>query len=326
MPPGGPSPHAEPARRRAGGRTSSTGSTTRATGSSSSPTSTPPDFRVVTAPCDTPASARGSTWWPTRPAAGSPGRRLSSGAWSSTSGTTASKRSTSSFARRQRAHRPPSTSPSTPSARHEPEYHTPTLRFEYESLVTPPLGLRGGRRPGERQLLKQMRCSPASTPPTTSRRGVGEGPRRHAGPGGRRVARTRRSTAPPAVALRLRRLRVLAPAVVLDRPAVAARPGRRLGPRPPPWGGELGRRGTSTASSSQAQHLHRLHRLRRAPRGRGYRSPDRVTSAAAAPAACWSAPASPCGPTCSRGVVAEVPFVDVVTTMRDPSLPLTVGE
>ena len=31
-------------------------------------------------------------------------------------------------------------------------------------------------------------------------------------------------------------------------------------------------------------------------------------------------------PECFAGIVAEVPFVDVVTTMSDPSLPLTIPE
>ena len=78
-------------------------------------------------------------------------------------------------------------------------------------------------------------------------------------------------------------------------------------------------------AAGQAQHVHRLHRRRRAPRGRGYGSPDRVAIAVAVPADCWSAPALE-RPDLYAGVVAEVPFVDVVTTMRDPSIPLTVGE
>ncbi len=49
-------------------------------------------------------------------------------------------------------------------------------------------------------------------------------------------------------------------------------------------------------------------------------------SAAAAPAGCWSARASRCDPSCSPRVVAEVPFVDVVTTMYDETLPLTITE
>ena len=45
-----------------------------------------------------------------------------------------------------------------------------------------------------------------------------------------------------------------------------------------------------------------------------------------APAVCSSARASRCGPDRYAAAVAEVPFVDVVTTMSDPSLPLTVTE
>ena len=43
--------------------------------------------------------------------------------------------------------------------------------------------------------------------------------------------------------------------------------------------------------------------------------------AAAAPAACSWARSRTCAPTCSRAIVAEVPFVDVVTTMLDPVAP-----
>jgi oligopeptidase B len=49
-------------------------------------------------------------------------------------------------------------------------------------------------------------------------------------------------------------------------------------------------------------------------------------SAAGAPGGCSSAPASRWSPQRFRSAVAEVPFVDVTTTMSDPTLPLTVTE
>ena len=68
--------------------------------------------------------------------------------------------------------------------------------------------------------------------------------------------------------LRLRRLRVLAGAMVQRRPPVAARPRRRLRPRPPAWR----RRARAVVvprrqAAQQAGHVHRHDRGERSPRG-----------------------------------------------------------
>ena len=93
-------------------------------------------------------------------------------------------------------------------------------------------------------------------------------------------------------------------------------------------GGELGRswyeagklehkQNTFTDFIAAAEHLiasglHEPRPARRAGRERGRAADGRRRR--------------PSDPTCSARVVAEVPFVDVVTTMMDPSLPLTVTE
>ena len=152
--------------------------------------------------------------------------------------------------------------------------HHPPVRVRVAGDAA--LGLRGGR--GLRRAAAAeagagaRRLRPRRLPVGPR---MGDGPGRHVGPGGRGVApRHAARRHGRAVALRLRRLRVLPPAVVLDRPVVAARPGRRLGARP-----SARRRGARPGlvpgrqAAGQAQHLHRLHRLCRAPGGRGLRLP-----------------------------------------------------
>ena len=103
--------------------------------------------------------------------------------------------------------------------------------------------------------------------------GVGHRPRRRPRPGRRGVAARhapRRHGA--ALAVRLRRLRVLPPAVVLDRPAVLPRPGRGVGAGPPArWRRARPGLVPGRQAAEQAEHLHRLHRLRRPPGGAGLR-------------------------------------------------------
>ena len=95
----------------------------------------------------------------------------------------------------------------------------------------------------------------------------------------------------------------------------------------PRGGGELGRawyldgkllakRNTFTDFIACAEHLV----------AQGYGAPDRVTIRGGSAGGLLVGACLTQRPDLYAGVVAAVPFVDVVTTMRDPSIPLTIGE
>ncbi len=101
-----------------------------------------------------------------------------------------------------------------------------------------------------------------------------------------------------------------------------------MGARPPPRRGRARPvAGTSTASCcdkrntftdfiASAEHLV----------AQGYGAPDRVTARGGSAGGLLVGACVTLRPDLFAGVVAAVPFVDVVTTMRDPSIPLTVTE
>ena len=153
--------------------------------------------------------------------------------------------------------------------------------------------------------------------------------RRHQGPDLDRLSQGIREGRQPSPApLRLRILRREHGRVVPLRAAQPARPRLRLRHRPHPrrpgdWAGP----GTRTASSSSkkntftdfiacAEHLVREK----------YTRPDRLFAQGGSAGGLLMGAVINIRPDLFKGVVAAVPFVDVVTTMLDPSIPLTTFE
>ena len=128
--------------------------------------------------------------------------------------------------------------------------------------------------------------------------------------------------------LRLRLVRGLDAAVVLRGAPVVARPRRHVGARPPTrWWRARARLVPRRQAARQAQHVHRHARRLRPPRRRSA-SPT-ATALAIRGGSAGGLLVGACvtiAPEQFKAAVAEVPFVDVVTTMSDPSLPLTVTE
>ena len=157
-----------------------------------------------------------------------------------------------------------------------PEYTTSALRFSYESLNEPPSIYEEDVVTGERRLLKRTPVLGDFDPAQyQSARGMGHRAGRRAGTGRRRLAPEHTSRRNGRrLALRVRGVRVLPPAVVLDRPALVPRPWRCLGTRPP---ARRRRAGTGLVPGreavGQAQHVHGLHRLRGTPGPGGLRRP-----------------------------------------------------
>ena len=136
----------------------------------------------------------------------------------------------------------------------------------------------------------------------------------------------RRHRAAAADRLRLVRLivrpGVLLPAAVAARSRLRRR--HRAHPRRPGDGPRLVR---ERQAAQQEEHVHGFHRRDALARGQQVLRPEaRVRASGAPPAACSWAPSPTWRPQDYRGIVAGVPFVDVVTTMLDETIPLTTNE
>jgi oligopeptidase B len=87
------------------------------------------------------------------------------------------------------------------------------------------------------------------------------------------------------------------------------------------WGWFLDGRG-----AEEDQHLHRLHRLRRAPDRRGLWPGGRIVAYGGSAGGMLMGAIANLRPDLWAGIIAAVPFVDVLNTMSDTSLPLTPPE
>ena len=93
-------------------------------------------------------------------------------------------------------------------------------------------------------------------------------------------------------------------------------------------GGEMGRQWYEDGKLlRQAQHVHRLRRLRaRHLIDDGYTAPDRLVAEGGSAGGLLMGAVANLAPELFAGILAEVPFVDALTSILDPSLPLTVIE
>jgi oligopeptidase B len=201
-----------------------------------------------------------------------------------------------------------------------PEYHSTTVRFVYESLVTPLSVYEEDVTTGDRQLLKRLPVLGGYDPAQY------ESAREWAtAPDGTRVPvdvvwrrGTPRDGTAPLSLYGYGAYEYSAAAVVRGRAPLVPRPGRGLGARPPSRRGELGRawyldgkllnkRNTFTDFIACAEHLVE----------KGYGSRSRVTARGGSAGGLLVGACLTLRPDLYAAVIAAVPFVDVVTTMRD---------
>ena len=129
-------------------------------------------------------------------------------------------------------------------------------------------------------------------------------------------------------AVRLRRLRVVRGPAVLHRPAVAARPRHGVRGRARPRR-RRARQAVVRArqAAGEEEHLHRLHRCRQQHLvDTDITRPENLVALGGSAGGLLMGAVANMAPELFAGILAQVPFVDALTTILDPSLPLTVTE
>lgn len=210
-----------------------------------------------------------------------------------------------------------------------PEYQTEVLRFTYESMVTPLSVFDYNMASGERELKKRIEIRGGY------RAEEYETQRIHAvAPDGRSIPITlahARRVAPDGVNPLLLQAYgsyginsdphfSVAALSLLDRGFVVAtahvRGGAELGRGWFEDGRKLRKRNTFTDFIACAEYLIE----------RGYTSPEKLAATGGSAGGLLMGAVANMRPDLFRTIVARVPFVDVVTTMLDPTIPLTTGE
>ena len=296
------------------------------------------NFRLMAAPDDRAGPGRtGPRSSRPRPGSGSRASTSSPATWSSTSAEGGETRIRVDRRRRPGASTARSTSPSRPRPSWggaNPEYDATVLRYEYSSLVTPrsvyDLDLETGGAVAAQAPAGARRLRPGRLP---HRAPLGHGRRRDPGahvaglparPGRRPRARAAPRALPP---LRLRLLRGLDRPGLLVAAPEPARPGLRLRHRPRPRRRRAGPRwyeegklaakpNTFTDFVACARHLV----------DEGWTTPDRLVARGGSAGGLLMGAVANLAPELFRAMVAEVPFVDCLTTILDETLPLTVIE
>ncbi len=209
-----------------------------------------------------------------------------------------------------------------------PEWHATTLRYTYQSFTTPASVFELELATGERTLLKQ-------TPTPNVDLSLYEASREWAtGPDGTRVpvdVVRRRANTPDGTAscfvygygsyeASMPPWFSVARLSLLDRgwtwALVHPRGGGELGRRWYTDGKLLAKRNTFTDTIACVEHLRDL----------GWAHPDKITLRGGSAGGLLVGACMTIRPDLFHAIVAEVPFVDAVTTMSDPSLPLTITE
>ena len=208
------------------------------------------------------------------------------------------------------------------------EHDTPWLRYGYTSMTTPATTYELNAQTGERRLLKQQPVLGYDPTQLRDRAAVGDGARRHqdAGVGGLQEGlREERQgrllqyaygsyghSMDPAFNLTIVSL--------LDRGMVYAiahiRGGQEMGRKWYDDGKLLHKKNTFTDFIDVTDFLV----------AQGYAAKDRVAAYGGSAGGLLMGAIANMAPDKYRVIVSQVPFVDVVTTMLDPSIPLTTNE